>query len=91
MYGLYDLINMIYHVISGQVLISQYQYLKSTKHLVYTFYFDILLNPLGPRILLKHALLFPGFMAFFERFYFCVKRSVEKNLFNIDNYKLCLF
>ena len=48
-------------------------------------------NPLGPRILLKHALLFPGFMAFLERFYFCVKKSVEKNLFNIDNYKLCLF
>ena len=49
-----------------------------------------LFNPLGPRILLKHPFV-PGFMAFLERFYFCVKKSVEKNLFNIDNYKLCLF
>ena len=26
------------------------------------------LNPLGPRILLKHATMFPGFLANFERF-----------------------
>ena len=33
-------------------------------------------NPLGPRILLKHALLFPGFMAFLERFYFYVLKNL---------------
>ena len=33
-------------------------------------------NPLGHRILLKHALLFPGFMAFFERFYFYVLKNL---------------
>ena len=53
---------------------------------------NIFINPLGPRILLKHALMFPGFLAIFERFYlYVLKRSVEKNLFNIVNYKLCLF
>ena len=26
-------------------------------------------NPIGPRILIKHAFLFPGFLANFEQFY----------------------
>ena len=53
--------------------------------------FSSVVNPLGPRILLKHAPLFPGFLANFERFLPRVQKSVEKKLFNIDKYKLCLF
>ena len=45
---------------------------------------------LGPRILLKHALLFSGFMEFVERFYFCVKKSVEK-IYSILLIKRCVY
>ena len=33
------------------------------------------INPIGPRILLKHALLFPGFLTNFERFYLFVLKN----------------
>ena len=33
-------------------------------------------NPLGPRILFKHATMFPGFLANFERFYFLVFKNL---------------
>ena len=33
-------------------------------------------NPLGPRILLKHATMFPGFLANFERFYLLVLKNL---------------
>ena len=36
----------------------------------------IMINPLGPRILLKHAPLFPGFLANFERFYLLVFKTL---------------
>ena len=37
---------------------------------------NIMFNPIGPRILLKHTLLFPGFLANVERFYpFVLKNS----------------
>ena len=45
-------------------------------------------NPIGPRILLKHAFLFPEFWAILP---VRVKKLIEKNLFNIDNYKVYLF
>ena len=32
-------------------------------------------NPIGPRILLKYAFLFPGFLANFERFYLFVLKN----------------
>ena len=46
---------------------------------VNTFHFleALFVNPLGPRILLKHALLFPGFMAFLSDFTSVLKKSVE--------------
>ena len=34
------------------------------------------INPLGPRILLKHATMFPGFLANFERFYLLVFKNL---------------
>ena len=38
------------------------------------------INPIGPRILLKHAFLFPGFLANFEQFHlFALKNSYQKN------------
>ena len=35
----------------------------------------IFFNAIGPRILLKHAFLFPGFLANFERFYLFVSKN----------------
>ena len=35
-----------------------------------------LINPLGPRILLKHAPLFPGFLANLERLYLLVFKNL---------------
>ena len=37
---------------------------------------DCGVNPLGPRILLKHATMFPGFLANFERFYLLVLKNL---------------
>ena len=36
---------------------------------------DMIINPIGPRILLKHAFLFPGFLANFERYYLFVLKN----------------
>ena len=45
------------------------------RHNVWPFRGIGVFNPIGPRILLKHALLFPGFLANFERFYLFVLKN----------------
>ena len=40
-------------------------------NIIIVYYF----NPIGPRIVLKYALLFPGFLANFERFYLFVLKN----------------
>ena len=48
--------------------------------IMFFFYYSwIVINPLGPRILLKHATMFPEFLPNFEQFYLVFKNLYKKN------------
>ena len=63
------LLNSLLYFIGLLVTINERQYLV----------WFIFINPLGPRILLKHAPLFPGFLANFDRFYLLCSKICRKN------------
>ena len=52
---------------------------KNVRSMLDTTMKGVYFNPLGPRILLKHATMFLGFLANFERFYLLVLKKSRKN------------